>query len=173
MANGIWHVAYGDGIWQCAYPHIPHLCTYLRTYGCGIVLSTIFLHIFSYCLIFPLFSVPDCQKWPSSRVSGHLADVSLFLSGLPSSWQIGAWCQIAPINGKTGLSSACAVATNTTADSHLFSLPCVHNPLEFLFVAGFDRSSHSDGGLLYIDPLKRPLFEISSISANILSLSLY
>ena len=33
-----------------------------------------------------------------------------------------------------------------------------------------DRSSYSDGGLLYIDP-QRQLFEISSISANIFSCS--
>ena len=34
-----------------------------------------------------------------------------------------------------------------------------------------DTSSYSDGGLLYIDPQQRPLFEILSISANIFSFS--
>ena len=38
-------------------------------------------------------------------------------------------------------------------------------------VVSSDRSSYSDGGLLYIYIDPQPLFEISSISANIFSFS--
>ena len=65
--------AYNLKLWKLSWRTKKDKSPILVYPGCGIVLSTIFLHIFSYCLIFPLFSVPDCQKWPRSTVSGHLA----------------------------------------------------------------------------------------------------